>query len=37
MGPNTELIPNRPAVQPQVKGSTDQAYEDFMKEMEGLL
>ncbi|OWA52155.1 putative WW domain-binding protein 11 [Hypsibius exemplaris] len=37
MGPNTELIPHRPAAQQQSKGSTDEAYDAFLKEMEGLL
>ncbi|XP_055334845.1 WW domain-binding protein 11-like [Paramacrobiotus metropolitanus] len=38
LGPNVELIPHRPAgSNEKPKGSTDQAYDDFMKEMQGLL
>lgn len=39
LGPNVELIPHRPAssTAQQPKGGADQAYETFMKEMQGLL
>ena len=36
LGPDAELIPYRPA-NSSAKGSTDQAYDDFLKEMQGLL
>lgn len=39
LGPNVELIPHRPAssAPQQPGGGADKAYDDFMKEMSGLL